>query len=136
MNTQTAFFPTLFPPTMTTPSSKTTVPSFFPGRQWQQVLERDASADGQFFYAVKSTKIYCKPSCASRRPARKQVSFFPTTVAAEAAGFRACLRCEPGRVAPKADPQAKAITAVTDYLTTHADERTRLADVAKATGVG
>src|ERR1700678_2937602 len=73
------------------------VPSFFPGRQWQQILERDAAADGQFFYAVKSTKIYCKPSCASRRPARKQVSFFPTTAAAEAAGYRACMRCEPDR---------------------------------------
>ena len=59
---------------MTMAISKTTdtkarvsaVPSLFAGRQWQQVLERDASADGQFFYAVKSTKIYCKPSCASR----------------------------------------------------------------------
>ena len=38
------------------------VPSYFPGKQWQQVLERDASPDGQFFYAVKSTRIFCKPS--------------------------------------------------------------------------
>ncbi|WP_275951536.1 methylated-DNA--[protein]-cysteine S-methyltransferase [Granulicella sp. dw_53] len=135
MDTQTLTLPASFPMTMTS-NSKTAVPSYFPGRQWQQVLERDPSADGQFFYAVKSTKIYCKPSCASRKPARKQVSFFPTAAAAEAAGFRACKRCEPDRVAPKADPQAQAITAVTDYLTTHADERTRLADVAKATGVG
>jgi AraC family transcriptional regulator of adaptative response/methylated-DNA-[protein]-cysteine methyltransferase len=140
MDTQTAVLPTLFPlmtaDSMTTNSSKTAVPSFFPGRQWQQVLERDASADGQFFYAVKSTKIYCKPSCASRRPARKQVSFFPTTAAAEAAGYRACKRCEPDRVAPKADPQAGAIAEVTKYMAAHADERTKLADVAKATGVG
>src|SRR6202021_2554511 len=104
------------------------VPSYFPGKQWQQVLERDVRADGQFVYAVKSTKIYCKPSCASRRPARKQVTFFPTTAAAEAAGYRACKRCEPDRVAPKADPQAKAIAEVTNYLTAHADERTKLAD--------
>jgi AraC family transcriptional regulator of adaptative response/methylated-DNA-[protein]-cysteine methyltransferase len=138
MDTQTVTFPAAFTSTMTMTMNqpKTVVPSYFPGRQWQQVLERDASADGQFFYAVKSTKIYCKPSCASRRPARKQVSFFPTTAAAEAAGFRACKRCEPDRVAPKADPQAGAIAAVTNYLTSHADERTRLADVAKATGVG
>ena len=61
------------------------VPSYFPGKQWQQVLERDASADGQFVYAVKSTRIYCKPSCASRRPMRKQVSFFPSPALAEAA---------------------------------------------------
>jgi AraC family transcriptional regulator, regulatory protein of adaptative response / methylated-DNA-[protein]-cysteine methyltransferase len=112
------------------------IPSVFPGKQWQQVLERDASADGQFFYAVKSTGIFCKPSCPSRRPTRKQVQFFPTTDAAQAAGFRACKRCEPERTAPKADPQAGAIAAVTEYLKEHADERTKLADVAKATGVG
>lgn len=123
--------------TMANRSSRAnTVPSFFAGKQWQQVLERDASADGQFFYAVKSTKIYCKPSCPSRRPTRKQVSFFPTAAAAEAAGYRPCMRCEPERTAPKDDPQAGAIVAVTEYLKEHADERTKLADVAKATGVG
>jgi AraC family transcriptional regulator, regulatory protein of adaptative response / methylated-DNA-[protein]-cysteine methyltransferase len=114
----------------------TAVPSYFPGKQWQQVLERDANADGQFVYAVKSTKIYCKPSCASRRPMRKQVSFFPSPALAEAAGYRACKRCEPERTEAKADPQAGAIAAVTEYLKDHAEERTRLADVAKATGVG
>jgi AraC family transcriptional regulator of adaptative response/methylated-DNA-[protein]-cysteine methyltransferase len=108
----------------------------FAGRQWQQVLERDASADGQFFYAVKSTKIYCKPSCPSRRPTRKQVAFFPTPAAAEAAGYRPCKRCEPERTTAKDDPQAGAIVAVTEYLKEHAEERTKLADVAKATGVG
>lgn len=123
--------------TMANRSSRTSaVPSFFAGKQWQQVLERDASADGQFFYAVKSTKIYCKPSCPSRRPTRKQVAFFPTPAAAEAAGYRPCMRCEPERTVPKEDPQAGAIVAVTEYLKEHADERTKLADVAKATGVG
>ncbi len=114
------------------------VPSYFPGKQWQQVLERDARADGQFVYAVKSTKIYCKPSCASRRPTRKQVSFFPSPALAEAAGYRACKRCEPERTEAKADPQAGAIAVVTEYLREHADSeaRTRLGDVAKATGVG
>ncbi len=113
-----------------------TVPSLFPGKQWQQVLERDTAADGQFFYAVKSTKIYCKPSCPSRRPTRKNVTFFPTTEAAQAAGYRACLRCDPGSTRAKPDPQASAITAVTEYLKEHATERTKLAQVAKATGVG
>ena len=114
----------------------TDVPSVFPGKQWQQVLERDARADGVFVYAVKSTKVYCKPSCASRRPNRKNVTFFPNPAAAEAAGYRACMRCEPDRAEAKADPQAGAIAAVTDYLKDHAGERTKLADVAKATGVG
>jgi AraC family transcriptional regulator, regulatory protein of adaptative response / methylated-DNA-[protein]-cysteine methyltransferase len=111
-------------------------PSFFPGRQWQQVLERDASADGQFFYAVKSTKIFCRPSCPSRRPAKKNVSFFPTAAAAQAAGFRACKRCEPDQATPRPDPQAAVIAAATEYLTEHAADRVRLTDVAKATGVG
>ncbi len=117
-------------------NAKVAVPSLFPGKAWQQVLERDHRADGQFFYAVKSTKIYCKPSCPSRRPTRKNVTFFPTTNAAQAAGYRACLRCEPDRVAPKADPQAQAIAAVTTYLEEHKGEKTRLKDLAKATGVG
>ena len=118
------------------PAPTLPVPSFFPGRQWQQVLERDARADGQFFYAVKSTKIYCRPSCPSRRPARKNVCFFPTAAAAEDAGYRACKRCEPDRAIPRPDPQAAVIAAATEYLAEHATERTRLADLAKATGVG
>ncbi len=118
-----------------TDAGMTVVPSYFPGKQWRQVLERDPNADGQFVYAVKSTKIYCKPSCASRRPARKQVSFFPSPALAEAAGYRACKRCEPERTEVKADPQAGAIAAVTQYLKEHAEERTRLEDVARATGV-
>jgi AraC family transcriptional regulator of adaptative response/methylated-DNA-[protein]-cysteine methyltransferase len=126
------------PPPLANPSAspRLVVPSVFPGRQWQQVLARDARADGQFFYAVKSTKIYCRPSCPSRRPARKSVTFFPTAAAAEQAGYRACKRCEPSLAIPRPDPQAAAIAAAAEYLTGHASERTRLADVAKATGVG
>jgi AraC family transcriptional regulator of adaptative response/methylated-DNA-[protein]-cysteine methyltransferase len=112
------------------------VPSLFPGRQWQQVLQRDASADGQFFYAVKSTGIYCRPSCPSRRPARQNVRFFPTASAAEQAGFRACKRCRPELATPRPDPQAELIASATDYLARHATERIRLADLARVTGVG
>ena len=112
------------------------IPSLFPGKSWQQVLARDTGADGQFFYAVKSTKIFCKPSCPSRKPNRKNVAFFPTAAAAESAGYRACMRCEPGRTADRPDPQAAAIATVADYLKDHASERTRLADLAKVTGVG
>lgn len=111
-------------------------PSVFAGRAWQQVLARDASADGQFVYAVKSTGVYCRPGCPSRRPERKNVSFFPTPALAEAAGFRACLRCEPDRVAPKADPQAEAIGRAAEFLATHAGERTKLDDLAAASGLG
>ncbi len=62
---------------------------------WQAVLSRDANYNGVFFYAVRSTGVYCRPNCPSRRPGRAQVVFFPTWAAAEEAGFRACRRCLP-----------------------------------------
>jgi AraC family transcriptional regulator of adaptative response/methylated-DNA-[protein]-cysteine methyltransferase len=64
--------------------------------RWKAVTTRDASADGGFVYAVKTTGIYCRPSCPSRAPNRQNVGFFTTPAEAEAAGFRACLRCRPG----------------------------------------
>jgi AraC family transcriptional regulator of adaptative response/methylated-DNA-[protein]-cysteine methyltransferase len=64
------------------------------------------------------------------------VSFFPTPALAEAAGFRACLRCEPLRVAPKADPQAQAIAKAAEFLSAHAGERTKLDELAEAAGLG
>jgi AraC family transcriptional regulator of adaptative response/methylated-DNA-[protein]-cysteine methyltransferase len=62
---------------------------------WRAVQTRDAKFNGTFVYGVRSTGIYCKPSCASRRPRRERVSFFPSREEAEAAGFRACRRCRP-----------------------------------------
>lgn len=110
--------------------------SVFAGKAWQQVLARDQSADGQFVYAVKSTGIYCKPSCPSRKPDRKNVKFFPNPARAEGEGFRACQRCEPQRTAPKADPQTDAIAAATTFLQEHVGERTSLEDLAEASGLG
>jgi AraC family transcriptional regulator of adaptative response/methylated-DNA-[protein]-cysteine methyltransferase len=118
------------------PTIPKSAPAVFAGRAWQQVLARDPSADGQFVYAVKSTGIYCRPSCPSRRPERKNVTFFPTPALAEAAGFRACLRCEPLRTTPKPDIQADAIAKAAAFLSTHAGERTKLDDLAGAAGLG
>lgn len=59
---------------------------------------RDRTCDGQFIGAVKTTGIYCKPSCPARRPLRENVEFFATGAAARAAGYRACLRCKPDDV--------------------------------------
>jgi AraC family transcriptional regulator of adaptative response/methylated-DNA-[protein]-cysteine methyltransferase len=69
-----------------------------PTERWQAVLARDRRFDGAFVYAVRSTGIYCRPSCASRRPRRTQVTFFPIPEAAEREGFRACRRCHPAEV--------------------------------------
>ena len=68
-------------------------------RFWQAVLEREAALDGAFVYAVRSTGVYCRPICPSRRPRRDQVLLFARPAAAEQAGFRACLRCRPGQPA-------------------------------------
>lgn len=70
-----------------------------PTDRWQAVLARDRRFDGAFVYAVRSTGIYCRPSCASRRPRRTQVTFFPIPEAAEREGFRACRRCHPNDIA-------------------------------------
>ncbi len=111
----------------------------FAGQAWQQVLARDASADGQFVYAVRSTKIFCKPSCPSRRPARRNVSFYPTASEAEAAGFRPCLRCKPTAVVPEPDPLAEVLAAATAYMQQHArhaiSPRVTLASLAEATSL-
>jgi AraC family transcriptional regulator of adaptative response/methylated-DNA-[protein]-cysteine methyltransferase len=60
---------------------------------WQAVLKRDKSLDGQFFYGVVTTGVYCRPGCPSRAPLRKNVTFYKTAAEAERAGLRACLRC-------------------------------------------
>ena len=117
-------------------AKRTSTPSIFAGRAWQQVLARDAAADGQFVYAVKSTGIFCRPSCPSRKPERKNVSFFPNPALAESAGFRPCLRCEPQRTTPKADPQADAIARAANFLSEHTAERTTLDQLAAASGLG
>jgi AraC family transcriptional regulator of adaptative response/methylated-DNA-[protein]-cysteine methyltransferase len=106
----------------------------FSGKAWQQVLTRDAAADGRFVYAVKSTGVYCRPSCPSRRPERKNVSFFRTPDAAEGAGFRACLRCEPRQVEARLDPQADAVAAACVLLGQAG--RVELDDLAARVGLG
>ncbi len=67
-------------------------------RYWQATLARDSKADGTFVLAVRSTHIYCRPSCPARRPLRRNVVFFRTREEAEKQGYRACLRCRPNEV--------------------------------------
>jgi len=68
---------------------------------WRAVTARDRGADGAFVYGVRSTGIYCRPSCPSRKPRREQVIFFLLPQAAERQGFRPCRRCQPGTVRPR-----------------------------------
>jgi AraC family transcriptional regulator, regulatory protein of adaptative response / methylated-DNA-[protein]-cysteine methyltransferase len=97
-------------------------------RRWEAVLEKDSGQDGKFVYGVASTHIYCRPSCPSRRPARRRVSFFPTPDAAEAAGYRACRRCEPRNSRRTSDRQ---VQRAREYLDEHWDEMVTLGDLGR-----
>src|SRR2546430_11938921 len=86
-----------------------------PQERWDAVLARDARADGSFVYAVSSTGIYCKPSCASRRPHRDRVVFFDAPAEAVRAGYRACRRCRPDEITT-VDPWIDRIRRACVYL--------------------
>jgi AraC family transcriptional regulator of adaptative response/methylated-DNA-[protein]-cysteine methyltransferase len=88
--------------------------------RWRAVVKRDASLDGIIFYGVRSTGIYCKPSCPSKRPAREQVRFFNSYDEAEAAGFRSCLRCRP-RAIDALDAQTELVTRACRLIEESAD---------------
>jgi AraC family transcriptional regulator of adaptative response/methylated-DNA-[protein]-cysteine methyltransferase len=90
-------------------------PSLNEAVAWESVLQRDASADDRFLYAVTTTGIYCRPSCPSRRPKRDNVAFFSSAAAAEEAGFRACQRCRPNR----AKAPHRAVERAREYIDAH-----------------
>ena len=75
------------------------IPARAAAQYWRATMSRDARADGTFVLAVRSTHIYCRPSCPARRPLRRNVIFFRTGVEAEQQGFRPCRRCRPNEVA-------------------------------------
>lgn len=101
--------------------------------RWQAVVDCDASADGQFVYAVKTTGIYCAPSCASRQPNPQNVQFFASAVEAENAGFRPCKRCRQGMIS-LAQFHAECI-AKACRLIEHASEAYPLKQLAAAVGI-
>lgn len=78
--------------------------------RWTAVVARDAAADGAFYYSVRTTGVYCRPSCASRGARRENVAFHASPAAAEAAGFRPCKRCRPNE-APLAERYAAQVAA-------------------------
>ena len=101
---------------------------------WQAVLSRDATFDGRIFFGVRSTGIYCRPSCPARRPRREQVVFFRIPEAAESAGFRSCRRCRP-RVALTADPQIEMVRRACRYIEDHIETLPTLEALSAHTGV-
>ena len=91
--------------------------------RWHAVQARDATADDAFFYAVETTGVFCRPSCASRPARPANVSFHRTRESAEAAGFRPCKRCRPDL--PTAEQRARSkVAALCHFIETHAGEPT------------
>jgi len=102
---------------------------FDPDLAWAAFERRDRTLDGRFVGAVKTTGIYCRPSCPARHPRRENVSFFPDGAAARAAGFRSCLRCLPDEVSREAEALDKAYR-----LIAAAEEPLKLEALAAAVG--
>jgi len=99
-------------------------------RYWRATRARDPRADGTFVLAVRSTHIYCRPSCPARRPLRRNVTFFRTREEAERQGYRPCLRCRPNEISGPVGLVQRAV----DLLAQSTDESLRLRQLAQTLG--
>src|SRR5436190_6833571 len=84
--------------------------------RWAAVAARDASADGRFFYSVKTTGVYCRPSCAARPARPENVAFHDSVADAEQAGFRPCKRCRPDRAVSPGAQQANLVAELCRFI--------------------
>jgi AraC family transcriptional regulator of adaptative response/methylated-DNA-[protein]-cysteine methyltransferase len=101
--------------------------------RWAAVTARDHAADGRFVYAVRTTGVYCRPSCTSRRARPENVEFHATAADAERAGFRACRRCHPNRPAPH-DAQAALVIDLCRHIE-RAEQAPTLTQLAQRAGL-
>ena len=101
--------------------------------RWAAVIARDAARDGEFVFAVKTTGVYCRPSCPSRRPNRENVEFFELNSQAEQANYRACHRCKPNEISVQ---QKNALAVETACrLMQDSPKMPGLAELAQAAGI-
>ncbi|MBV9444190.1 MAG: bifunctional transcriptional activator/DNA repair enzyme protein Ada, partial [Acidobacteriaceae bacterium] len=82
---------------------------------WEAVISKDAGSDGRFYYGVQSTGIYCRPSCPSRRPLRRNVRFYKSRSEAEQDGLRPCMRCRPDAIT-LADSNKLRVRRISEYI--------------------
>jgi AraC family transcriptional regulator of adaptative response/methylated-DNA-[protein]-cysteine methyltransferase len=101
--------------------------------RWAAVVARDRGADGAFYYSVKTTGVYCRPSCGARLPRPENVRFHASRAAAEQAGFRPCKRCKPDQPAPEAR-QARKVAEICRYIEA-AEEIPTLKQLARKAGL-
>ncbi|MFZ2320261.1 MAG: bifunctional DNA-binding transcriptional regulator/O6-methylguanine-DNA methyltransferase Ada [Pseudomonas sp.] len=102
-------------------------------RCWQALCERDANYDGRFVFAVRSTGIFCRPSCPARRPLRANVQFHLDAASAAAAGFRPCKRCTPQGASPA--EQLDALVSAACELLDNAEQTLTLTELAARIGL-
>lgn len=105
-----------------------------PEQAWEAVVHHDRRFDGRFVYAVRTTGVYCRPSCASRRPNRRNVHFFAGPADAEAEGFRACRRCRPRTIATE-DADLRAVRLASRTLDARLDAPPTLAELGTEVGL-
>ncbi len=105
--------------------------SMIPDNDWQAIASRDANRDGQFVYGVRTTRIYCRPSCPSRLPRRDHVELFRGPALAEDAGFRPCKRCDPA-LDSVTGPGVALVQRACAYMDAHLDDALPLTTVARA----
>src|SRR5215475_2237539 len=102
---------------------------------WQALLRRDRGYNGRFWFSVRTTGVYCLPSCAARRPLRRNVAFHAAPADAEAAGFRACKRCKPTEWQADAGLSKPVARACTLFDSADGDSPPSLAEVARRVGL-
>jgi AraC family transcriptional regulator of adaptative response/methylated-DNA-[protein]-cysteine methyltransferase len=101
--------------------------------RWSSIVGRDPKADGTFWYSVRTTGVYCRPSCGARRPRPENVAFHASPGAAEQAGFRPCRRCRPDQP-PLSERHARAIAEMCRHME-HAETIPSLAELARKAGM-
>ncbi len=117
----------------TSPSSIPIAAARADDARWDAVRRRDPAFDGKLFFAVRTTGVYCRPSCGSRPARRENVSFYASVEAAERAGYRACKRCRPDKLGAP-DPKVEAVKRACEMIAS-AEEAPKLADLAARAGM-
>lgn len=103
------------------------LPNPTPEEAWTLIQSRDHRADGQLFYGVRTTGVFCRPSCPSRRPERGNVEFFSDLINALRAGYRPCKRCSPAGI----QPEARVVETLCTHLNQNPDRPVKLAELAR-----
>jgi len=102
-------------------------------KKWQAVAQCISEYDGQFFYGVRTTGIFCRPSCRSREPKRENVEFFDSAREAASSGFRPCKRCRPDLL--KYDPDEEVVRKIKAIIDAHYSDRERIDSGFKSLGI-